>query len=213
MNEQNVHTVAGVLKLWLRELPERLIPSEALESVPWSASERARLASTVELLQKLSPYNRASLQKLCWVLNNVYQYRNRNMMGVRNISVVFAAHVLGLGKSSELMASLVRFYRIAFSIDPLPETDEALEQIAVEVDTLAAPDDDAEPVAAPDIDADAPVEVETVDEDTGMRTVERVTQWVTSGGNCGALRHADPVTQKAFLERAKAENDNIQSTN
>lgn len=48
-------------------------------------------------------------------------------------------------------------------------------------------------------------EVETVEEGTGMRTVERVTQWVTSGENRGALRHADPATQKAFLERAKAE--------
>ena len=83
----------------------------------------------IDLIKKLPPYNRMALQKLCWVLHNTWQYRDTNMMGTRNLSVVFAPFVLGLGRVSELMATLIRFYRFAFSIDDLPANDTELAEI------------------------------------------------------------------------------------
>jgi hypothetical protein len=131
-DEGNAHTIAGVLKLWLRELPERLIPNAILENVGSATRDIDRIALIVDVIKKLPPHNRVTLQKLCWVIHNAWQHRDANKMGVRNLSVVFAPNVLGLGRVSELMESLIRFYRFAFGIDPLPESDEALSAIMIE---------------------------------------------------------------------------------
>lgn len=131
-DEGNAHTIAGVLKLWLRELPERLIPNAILENVGSATRDIDRIALIIDVIKKLPPHNRVTLQKLCWVIHNAWQHRDANKMGVRNLSVVFAPNVLGLGRVSELMESLIRFYRFAFGIDPLPESDEALSAIMIE---------------------------------------------------------------------------------
>lgn len=48
-------------------------------------------------------------------------------------------------------------------------------------------------------------EVGKFDEQTGLQTTMLTSQWVTSGGNRGALRYADPATQAIVLERATTE--------
>jgi hypothetical protein len=131
-DEGNAHTIAGVLKLWLRELPERLIPNVLLENVGSAARDVDRLLLIIDVIKRLPAHNRVALQKLCWVLHNVWQHREANKMGVRNLSVVFAPFVLGLGRVSELMETLIRFYRFAFGIEPVPESDEALSAIMIE---------------------------------------------------------------------------------
>jgi hypothetical protein len=131
-DESNAHTIAGVLKLWLRELPERLIPNVLLENVGTAARDVDRLVLIIDVIKRLPAHNRVALQKLCWVLHNVWQHREANKMGVRNLSVVFAPFVLGLGRVSELMETLIRFYRFAFGIEPVPESDEALAAIMLE---------------------------------------------------------------------------------
>jgi hypothetical protein len=130
-DDPNPHTIAGVLKLWLRELPERLIPTEILANVGSAARDVDRVTLIIDVIRQLTFHNRVALQKLCWVLHNVWQHREVNKMGVRNLSVVFAPFVLGLGRVSELMEALIRFYRFAFGIEPVPESDEALSAIMI----------------------------------------------------------------------------------
>uniref|UniRef100_A0A7S3Y9H3 Rho-GAP domain-containing protein n=1 Tax=Lotharella globosa TaxID=91324 RepID=A0A7S3Y9H3_9EUKA len=88
--EADVHNAAGCLKLWLRELPEPLIPFQYYK--PFLN------ASTVEeyrkLIQSIPTINQELLSYLCQFLEELSTYHEITRMHTKNIALVFAPNLL-----------------------------------------------------------------------------------------------------------------------
>eukprot|EP01122_Echinamoeba_exundans_P008937 TRINITY_DN3046_c0_g5_i1.p1 TRINITY_DN3046_c0_g5~~TRINITY_DN3046_c0_g5_i1.p1 ORF type:complete len:691 (-),score=174.97 TRINITY_DN3046_c0_g5_i1:11-2056(-) len=93
---ENVHTVAGILKVFFRELTEPLLTFELYEA--WLAAVQAPdLPTQLEFLQKviasLPPGNRAILKELMGFLHQVSLVPS-NCMNATNIAIVFAPNLI-----------------------------------------------------------------------------------------------------------------------
>jgi hypothetical protein len=106
-DEVNMHTVAGVLKLWLRDLPESLFGSS--ESViTWLdttgvTSLLQRVRAQRLLLAKLPPVNQRVLDALLELLHRTAALEATNKMGVRNLATVFGPPLTGAGQNNALL--------------------------------------------------------------------------------------------------------------
>ncbi|CAI9735547.1 GTPase-activating 24-like isoform X2 [Octopus vulgaris] len=101
--EADVHTVASLLKLYLRELPDSIIPSEHFQrfmSIAYEAVDKhknqdeefiPRLTEAVNILES-DNYN--ILQYLCKHLHKVSQYSDVNKMTLANLAMVFGPNVI-----------------------------------------------------------------------------------------------------------------------
>lgn len=91
--ETEPHVVAGVLKLWFRELPEPLLTyalyDEFMNAMGLEYVEE-RMASLKIAIAKLSLHNQNLLQHMVSFLVEVAKHEDRNKMTSRNISIVFA---------------------------------------------------------------------------------------------------------------------------
>ncbi|TRY92382.1 hypothetical protein DNTS_022356, partial [Danionella cerebrum] len=95
----DVHTVASLLKLYLRELPEPLVPfsryEEFLGCGKRIASEREKgLQELRILLHELPVANFNLLKYICQFLNDVQSYSNVNKMSIQNLATVFGPNIL-----------------------------------------------------------------------------------------------------------------------
>jgi len=90
----NCHAASGLLKMWLRSLPEPLIPFSFYESIIsiYEIHDDIILHSSLlsELLHTLPTPNRLSLQLLIHLLFQVKQNSDLNKMNSTNLAVVFA---------------------------------------------------------------------------------------------------------------------------
>jgi len=94
----DVHTVASLLKSYLRELPEPLIPYDIYEQVmtivireiPVTGEQAAADKLGSLLVSRLSPANYSTLQYVCQLLADVAQCADDNKMNVTNLATVFA---------------------------------------------------------------------------------------------------------------------------
>jgi len=94
----DVHTVASLLKSYLRELPEPLVPYEIYEQVmmivtremPTIGEHRAAVKLGELLAQQLSPANYNTLQFVCQFLWDVARCSDSNKMTSSNLATVFA---------------------------------------------------------------------------------------------------------------------------
>ncbi|XP_061546306.1 rho GTPase-activating protein 22 isoform X2 [Phycodurus eques] len=95
----NVHTVASLLKLYLRELPEPVIPftkyAQFLSCALLLTKDREmgiiELGKQVKSLPKVN-YN--LLEYICRFLDEVQSYSDANKMSVQNLATVFGPNVL-----------------------------------------------------------------------------------------------------------------------
>ena len=89
----DVHAVSGLLKLYLRELPEPLLTHELQRDflrtmdIPDRQNKVTEIARLVTLLPSC---NLALLKALSGHLNRVVHHCDKNKMTVRNISIVFS---------------------------------------------------------------------------------------------------------------------------
>lgn len=102
-SEADVHTVASLLKLYLRELPDSIIPSEHFQrfmSIAYEAVDKhktqdeqfiPRLTEAVNILE-LDNYN--ILQYLCKHLHKVSLYADVNKMTLANLAMVFGPNII-----------------------------------------------------------------------------------------------------------------------
>eukprot|EP00457_Paulinella_chromatophora_P001101 gb/GEZN01001103.1/.p1 GENE.gb/GEZN01001103.1/~~gb/GEZN01001103.1/.p1 ORF type:complete len:1068 (-),score=183.77 gb/GEZN01001103.1/:39-3242(-) len=97
---EDVHATASLLKLYLRLLPEPLIPfalSESFvsveESKPLEEGIVAQAAAYRELMNQLPEPNRDLLRFLCEFLSELASYASMNRMDPNNIGVVFAPNI------------------------------------------------------------------------------------------------------------------------
>jgi len=98
----DVHTVASLLKSYLRELPEPLVPYDIYEQVmtivirevPVIGEQCAAVKLGDLLACRLSPANYNTLQYVCLFLADVALYADDNKMTVSNLATVFAQCLL-----------------------------------------------------------------------------------------------------------------------
>jgi len=94
----DVHTVASLLKSYLRELPAPLLPYDIYEHVmtiviresPVIGEQRAAVKLGDLLASRLSPANYNTLQYVCQFLADVAECADDNKMNTVNLATVFA---------------------------------------------------------------------------------------------------------------------------
>ncbi|KAK3736407.1 hypothetical protein QZH41_017912, partial [Actinostola sp. cb2023] len=102
INDSEIHTVASLLKMYLRELPEPLIPYDFFEVFLTSAKcyemyEEDGIMSIQKHLTQLPKANFNLLKVLCRFLFEVQEHSDINKMDTRNIAMVFGPNILRSG--------------------------------------------------------------------------------------------------------------------
>ncbi|KAK2819277.1 hypothetical protein Q5P01_024838 [Channa striata] len=95
----DVHTVASLLKLYLRELPEPVIPFSKYEEFLSCAKLLSRddemgTKELRRLVESLPPVNYNLLKYICRFLDEVQSYSGVNKMSVQNLATVFGPNIL-----------------------------------------------------------------------------------------------------------------------
>ncbi|XP_033115007.1 rho GTPase-activating protein 17-like isoform X2 [Anneissia japonica] len=114
--ETDLHAVAGILKMYLRELPEPLLTNELydefLQAGSISDSDR-RLQSLWTVANKLPSYNNKNFRYLIKFLKKVSEHSEVNKMSTSNLALVIAPNILwsekerGVSVTSTAMASQI----------------------------------------------------------------------------------------------------------
>ncbi|XP_069486510.1 rho GTPase-activating protein 24 isoform X2 [Ambystoma mexicanum] len=95
----DVHTVASLLKLYLRELPEPVIPFAKYEDFLscaklLSKEEETGVKEFVKQVKSLPTVNYNLLTYICRFLDEVQSYSGVNKMSVQNLATVFGPNIL-----------------------------------------------------------------------------------------------------------------------
>ncbi|VDK24268.1 unnamed protein product [Taenia asiatica] len=103
----DIHSVASLIKLFLRELPIGLVPpshtKELLENYNIHAEDS--LVAIERIIHSLPPSNFRLLEYLCCFLRQVMQYQNRNKMNSTSIGIIFGPNVFRIPRESEGLTS------------------------------------------------------------------------------------------------------------
>lgn len=108
-DRHDIYTIAGVLKLYLRQLPQPLFPFPLAERVSFTNQLEEQRAEKFKMLakriRKLPPAHQATLKLVCEHLDRVASYSQDNKMTPSNLGLVFAPVVfLDEGGSQQLPA-------------------------------------------------------------------------------------------------------------
>nr|XP_046230325.1 rho GTPase-activating protein 24 isoform X2 [Scatophagus argus] len=95
----DVHTVASLLKLYLRELPEPVVPFNKYDEFLacaklLSKDDEMGLKELRRLVECLPPVNYNLLKYICRFLDEVQSYSGVNKMSVQNLATVFGPNIL-----------------------------------------------------------------------------------------------------------------------
>nr|XP_012600033.1 rho GTPase-activating protein 22 isoform X1 [Microcebus murinus] len=133
----DVHTVASLLKLYLRELPEPVVPFARYEDFLSCAQllTKDEGEGTLELAKQVSNLPQANynlLRYICKFLDEVQSHSNVNKMSVQNLATVFGPNILrpqiedpvtimeGTSLVQHLMTVLIRKHSQLFSASAAP---------------------------------------------------------------------------------------------
>ncbi|XP_061848521.1 rho GTPase-activating protein 24 isoform X3 [Colius striatus] len=134
----DVHTVASLLKLYLRELPEPVIPYAKYEDFlscakMLSKEEEMGLKELVKQVKSLPAVNYNLLKYICRFLDEVQSYSGINKMSVQNLATVFGPNILrpkvedpltimeGTVVVQQLMSVMISKHKEFFSKDADPQ--------------------------------------------------------------------------------------------
>ncbi|KAL6096752.1 arhgap24 [Pungitius sinensis] len=95
----DVHTVASLLKLYLRELPEPVVPFHKYDDFLactklLGKDDETGLQELQQLVNNLPPVNFNLLKYICRFLDEVQSYSGVNKMSVQNLATVFGPNIL-----------------------------------------------------------------------------------------------------------------------
>jgi len=113
------HTVAGLLKLFLRELPEPLLTRALYElfvSAGATDDERDRLANMRLLALGLPRENRAVLRVLLRFLRRVADKAEQNKMSVENLAIVFGPTLLATDNPARILTDTQAVINVVLSL-------------------------------------------------------------------------------------------------
>nr|CDS34832.2 protein fam13a [Hymenolepis microstoma] len=103
----NIHSVASLIKLFLRELPVGLVPpahtKDLLEN--YNPNAENSLAIIDRVVRSLPPPNYRLLEYLCCFLRQVTQYHSYNQMDSKSIGIVFGPNVFRCPRETESLSS------------------------------------------------------------------------------------------------------------
>ncbi|KJE93746.1 hypothetical protein CAOG_08784 [Capsaspora owczarzaki ATCC 30864] len=168
--QQNIHAVAGVLKLYFRELPTPLFPFEFYEPliniIRYTTDHKSRAVSLRELLKSLPKSNLLVLERLFDLLVQIAQQGELNKMKAHNLAIVFgptlirapadnlAAMVADTGSQCQIVSMIIQEHAFLFG-----ETNEFVDRGVDQPDETgkAAPGEEEEPVEVSRDDDDADV--------------------------------------------------------
>lgn len=114
----DIHAVASLLKLYLRELPTTILTRDLhmeFVSVTEMANHREKILSLAELVQRLPLANETLLKYLIAFLIKIINHSDMNKMTVRNVGIVFSPT---LNIPAPVFALLLQNYQGIFGIDP-----------------------------------------------------------------------------------------------
>ncbi|KAF5272711.1 hypothetical protein FQA39_LY07738, partial [Lamprigera yunnana] len=94
LKEVDIHSVTGILKLYLRELPEALYTDQLYPTLLEAFNQsNGNLIRRLELLKecflKLPQQNKATIQFILGHLIRINQHENENKMSLHNLATVF----------------------------------------------------------------------------------------------------------------------------
>ncbi|XP_057674983.1 rho GTPase-activating protein 24 isoform X2 [Corythoichthys intestinalis] len=130
----DVHTVASLLKLYLRELPEPVVPFHKYDDFLactklLGKDDETGMKELKKLVEGLPPVNYNLLKYICRFLDEVQSYSGVNKMSVQNLATVFGPNILrpkvedpvaimeGTALVQQLMAVLIGRHDILFPRD------------------------------------------------------------------------------------------------
>ncbi|KYO34316.1 rho GTPase-activating protein 9 [Alligator mississippiensis] len=106
----DIHVVTGALKLFLRELPEPLVPTEpglALAAAAKLPDAEERVLQAAELVRSLPAPNRDTLRYLLAHLRRVTAHADTNRMTRQNLGIVFGPTLLRPERDVSSLAAAV----------------------------------------------------------------------------------------------------------
>ncbi|XP_056287870.1 rho GTPase-activating protein 24 isoform X2 [Pseudoliparis swirei] len=97
--DTDVHTVASLLKLYLRELPEPVVPFHKYDDFLACTQligkdDEMGIKELRKLVENLPPVNYNLLKYICRFLDEVQSYSGVNKMSVQNLATVFGPNIL-----------------------------------------------------------------------------------------------------------------------
>ncbi|KAI8390997.1 uncharacterized protein BYT42DRAFT_490709 [Radiomyces spectabilis] len=107
----DVHTITGLLKLWLRELPSNILTNDLMSSFVDYVDRLQRTRELGRLVSMLPPANYHILRTLSAHLVRIVQNSVVNKMTIRNIGIVFSAT---LGMPSGVFSLFLTEFRYIF---------------------------------------------------------------------------------------------------
>ncbi|KAI5927652.1 hypothetical protein F4810DRAFT_698972 [Camillea tinctor] len=114
----DIHAVASLLKLYLRELPTTILTRDLhahFVSVIEIPNHREKIQALSELVQRLPLPNETLLKYLIAFLIKIINHADANKMTVRNVGIVFSPT---LNIPAPVFAMLLQNYEGIFGIDP-----------------------------------------------------------------------------------------------
>ncbi|KAK9469880.1 hypothetical protein V1512DRAFT_245311 [Lipomyces arxii] len=105
----DINTVAGCLKLYLRELPEPLLTNEHFSSftqVAKLADENDQVDGFASTVQKLPPSNYYLLKRIIGHLSLIAEHGDVNKMHAVNLAIVFSMSLLPAGSTLSMSSDL-----------------------------------------------------------------------------------------------------------
>ncbi|KAI1143279.1 RhoGAP-domain-containing protein [Hypoxylon sp. FL0543] len=114
----DIHAVASLLKLYLRELPTTILTRDLhmkFVAVTEMPNQVEKIASLAELVQQLPLANETLLKYLIAFLIKIINHADMNKMTVRNVGIVFSPT---LNIPAPVFALLLQNYEGVFGIDP-----------------------------------------------------------------------------------------------
>lgn len=114
----DIHAVASLLKLYLRELPTTILTRDLhhqFQSVSEMRDHNEKIAALGELVERLPQANGTLLRYLIAFLIKVINNADRNKMTVRNVGIVFSPT---LNIPAPVFAMFLQSYEAIFGINP-----------------------------------------------------------------------------------------------
>ncbi|GAN11594.1 hypothetical protein MAM1_0734c11167 [Mucor ambiguus] len=161
----DVHAIAGLLKMWLRELPENILTEALLGDFLKSIhldKEQSKICEVGRLISTLPLANYTLLRSLCAHLIRVIENSDKNKMTLKNISIVFSAT---LGIPSSIFNMLLKNFDYIFWTDRCDDqqvTEDAIkiymaeEDASFDVQQLHHPHDIVHPVMKRVVESSCP---------------------------------------------------------
>lgn len=128
----DINTIAGLLKLWLRELPSNILTKELYQdfketTVKRSPEDAARDFS--QLVKKLPKVNHDVLYALFKFLNEVIRNKDLNKMNLKNLCIVFSPT---LNVAGEILVPLLVDFKCVFEGgEPVSESERDILDLSI----------------------------------------------------------------------------------